>query len=149
MSGTTCLSQGCGVAIFPWKQVLWIQHLSLFQWILMSVLSFLCKSPIFANVVVYKRGKWILSGPVWVCSSRTDKMISLPSLKGPRLHLETWSAPWSSPHWSWSGLLHLTRVAGLTWPTAWRASGAWQGSASHVGRALASSLSRLAWRRGR
>lgn len=116
----------------------------------MSALSFPCKSIIFAHVVVtYKRGKWALSGHVWVRSSRTDKMISLPSLKDPHLHLETWSAPWSSPHWSWSGLLRLTRVAGLTWPTAWRASGVWQGSVSHVGRALASSPSRSAWRRGR
>lgn len=77
------------------------------------------------------------------------KMISLPSLKGPRLHPETWSAPWSSLHWSWSGMLRLTRVAGPTWPTAWRASGVRQGSVSHAGRASASSLSRLAWRRGR
>lgn len=114
----------------------------------MAALSLRCKSIIFANVVDEK-GKLILPGHVWVHNRRTDKMISLPSLKGPRLHLETWSARWSSPHWSWSGLRRLTRVAGPTWPTAWRASDVWQSSASHVGRAWGSSLSRLAWRRGR
>lgn len=91
----------------------------------------------------------MLSGHVGVWSSRTDEIISLPSLKGPRLHLETWSAPWSSPHSSWSGPLRLTRVAGPTWPTAWPAGAVWHGSASRVGRASASSPSRLAWRSGR